>query len=497
MKPHFSFVTGALRRFLSSVRPPDAVTVLRFDSTWIRLCAGRAGQIDLNTCVPDQVEFGNYTDIGAALREGIAELQGSSADILILLFLTDGRHAPPPFSRYSGIVGPAWTELEREGSELARQREVLGFAIGLQRYTDVALLRRALPPDRTEVVSLADPGLLQSRLDQIRMRIQRRRLAFAVREELDKGRVSIAPAGEPRLVGAGLVVPYTVTSQYAHLPVRFGLGGIEGHRAARATFPPGPPLLTLQPGDTVSFDVGLPAPIFKRWRVGKTSERWAIQLVFHPEAGFLDAEEIRTLGIEASVRVEGTSQPVTFGQEVGISILFLAGLPLSAILLTLGGRRWLSVPAPAVYGMLQISSVHHATEEKRYQLDKFGKASVKVGGQDGDIPLVLRTEQGREGEAGHPPGPGVGMTIEVRRMRGWDSLVVIPSGAGVQVGDRWLVQGQEEALKQEVVRVRAGSLDLILSEVGPRRSPSPRWGVMVALAAAVAAGMAALYRFAP
>jgi hypothetical protein len=500
MKPYFTTVTGALRQFLASLRAPDTIAVLRFDTTWIRLCAGPAGQVDLSTCVPDRVEFGKYTDIGAALQQGIAELQRSAAEILVLLFLTDGRHDPPPFSKYPGLVGPAWTDLERQGNELARRREVLGFAIGLQRYADVALLRRALPPDRTEVVSLAGPGLLQSRLDEIRMRIQRRRLAFAVREELKKGGVTIARAGEPRLVDERLVVPYTVTSQYVHLPVRFRLDRIEGHPAARASIAAGPPA-ALQPGKTVSFDVGLPAPTFKRWRVGKAVERWAVQLVFHPEVGFLDAQEIRTLGIEPSVRVGGTTQSVAFAQQVGISLLFLAGLPLSALLLALGGRRWLSVPAPSVYGILQISSVGDAREEKRYRLDEFGKASVKVGGQEGDIPvrevLAPRTEQGREGEAGRPRGPGVEMTIEVRRWRGWDSLVVIPSAAGVQVDDRWLVQGREEALEQEVVRVRAGGLDLILSEVGPRRAPSPRWGVMVALAAVVAAGMAVLYRFAP
>jgi len=174
MKPYFTTVTGALRQFLASVRAPDTIAVLRFDTTWIRLCAGPAGQVDLSTCVPDRVEFGKYTDIGAALQQGIAELQRSAAEILVLLFLADGRHDPPPFSRYPGLVGPAWTDLERQGNELARRREVRGFAIGLQRYADVALLRRALPPDRTEVVSLAGPGLLQSRLDEIRMRIQRR-----------------------------------------------------------------------------------------------------------------------------------------------------------------------------------------------------------------------------------------------------------------------------------------------------------------------------------
>jgi hypothetical protein len=500
MKPHFAAVAGPLRQFISSLKPPDTLTVVRFDTTWVRLCEGLAGEVPVDTCVPDRVEFGRHTDIGAALRQGLAELERSKADILILLFLTDGRHEPPPFSHFPSLVGQAWTDLERGGRRIAREREVFGFVVGLQQYADVALLRRLLPPDRTEVFSLSDPRLLRDRLDAISAKIRRRRLAFAVREELRKGQLVFDQTGQARIAGDRLIVPYSVKSEYAHLPVRFRLDRIEGVPGARVAPQPGQ-AVTLEPGRSLPFEVALPSPTFGKWRVGKTVERWSAQLALHPDVEFLDAQEVRALGITPSARVRGVSQSVAFGQEVGISVLFLAGLPVSVLLLALGGRRWLSVPAPSVYGILRISSARDTREEGRYRLDEFGKSSVRVGGQEGDIPirevLAPAMEQGREGDATLPRGPGIEMAIEVRRQRGWDSLVVIPSAAGVQVGDRWVVEGQEEGLEQEVVSVRAGGLDLVLSEVGPRRAPSPRLGLMVALVAAVVAGMAVLFRLAP
>lgn len=477
MRPYFAGVAGSLRQFLSSLKSPDTVTVIRFDTTWVRLCTGTAGEIVVDACAPDRVEFGRHTDIGAALRQGLAEAERSTADILILLFLTDGKHEPPPFSQYPGLAGQAWTELERKGYRLAQQREIFGFAVGLRQYADVALLRRVLPPDRTQVINLSAPGLLQGQLDAIRAKIRQRRLASAVREELRKGRVAINPAGPPRIVGERLIAPYGVRSEYSRLPVRFRLRTIEGRPDARVSLPSGA-ATTLEPGKAVPLEVFLPVPTSAKWRVGKTVERWEEALTLVPEAAFVHEREIQALGITPAVRVAGTSQTLNVSRQAGIAVTFLGGLLAGVIMVAWGRRRWLSIPPPSAYGVLQLPASNQS-----YAIEVFRKPVVTLGGPEGDVALPGASEPRA--------------TIQARRQQGWDSLVVIPASIGAQVGDRWVVPGQEEALEQEVVHVQTGGVEVVLSEVGPRRAPSAQWGPMAVLLAGLAVGLVVLHRFGP
>jgi hypothetical protein len=163
---------------------------------------------------------GQHTDIGAALERAVAELRRPGAHRTQFFFiLTDGKHEPPPGSRYPGKTGPPWDALRRTAVNTLSDRMLQVTALGIGQDTDVSLVRSVFPDALTIVV---DRAALRAFFGRRREELRREKLRLQMGSELSAGIVAVdAPAstvltGHP---GEWMTLPLAFSNRCPHLPV--------------------------------------------------------------------------------------------------------------------------------------------------------------------------------------------------------------------------------------------------------------------------------------
>lgn len=151
-------VRASLRPLLTSLSPRDHLSLITFDTLPTLLYRGAIGSspTDALRRLP-ATATGDNTDIGAAIDEGLNELERPQANkIGTIILLTDGRHAPPSNSPYPSDSRPAWDDLARRAQAVSSRHGVNAFALALRPGTDASLLKTvfsqakivSLPPDQ-------------------------------------------------------------------------------------------------------------------------------------------------------------------------------------------------------------------------------------------------------------------------------------------------------------------------------------------------------------
>ncbi|AEH11665.1 von Willebrand factor type A [Candidatus Protofrankia datiscae] len=221
----FDQVRDFLRGYVAGLTPADRFTLIRFDAVPALLYSGSAADagsaIDQLPLVPN----GGATDIGAAIREAVNELDRRDASPVSAVFLlTDGAHNPP---RSSDFPDPEsndrpWQALQdhtRQRLDLAR---VHGHGIALrnddQAMAGASLLKWALPA--TKVLALP-PDQLRAYLDRAKEDSRRLTAAGLLTPDTQE---QVTVSWEPRLAdvdpGAShLVTQVKLTSRAKWLPV--------------------------------------------------------------------------------------------------------------------------------------------------------------------------------------------------------------------------------------------------------------------------------------
>ena len=294
------------------------------------------------------------TDIGAALSETLKRLESpDSSEVQTVIFLTDGRHAPPDSSRYQGARGPAWDQLTARGRTLAGSRilDVYGAGIGASGSTDVSLVGRVFPdPSVLDV----PPDQLGPIFDSAVKRSQALRVQGPLQRELEAGAVQ-ASVPDPPDLAAGATFEIRLESTLDVLPLDLALEGVavqvEG-QPVEAELTGGPRVLRLPPGGSETVEVRAVLPVQdSRFQVPAQEQSAAVQFAVSGTATARPSELIdRLYGLDSAVPL-AQPEPVRVGRTIGytyLQVLVAAALLALALLLLALFLRWLLVPPPLI-----------------------------------------------------------------------------------------------------------------------------------------------------
>ncbi|MGW9430015.1 vWA domain-containing protein [Streptomyces decoyicus] len=257
-KGRYDTVRSTLRTFLGGLARTDHVALITFDDRPEARYIGSAGDpAKIVARLPKAPDPAGGTDLGAALDQGLRELERTdAARVASVVMLTDGRHDPPAKTGYPTSSGAAWDALRKRAEALGKRTELAGYAVplgsgatGADRLGAVVENTLVLRPG-----SIQDLGAyLQRAGDSTRARSAARLLA----EDRGKGvTASWKAAGVHDLTDGPATAFVTFRSATAHVPLT-----VSGARVSVDGVPLGvtgvPKRLTLEPGESRTYDVRL------------------------------------------------------------------------------------------------------------------------------------------------------------------------------------------------------------------------------------------------
>ncbi|MFC9233414.1 VWA domain-containing protein [Streptomyces decoyicus] len=386
-KGRYDTVRATLRTFLGGLTPTDHVALITFDDRPEARYIGSAGDpAKIVARLPKAPDPAGGTDIGAALDQGLRELERTdAARIASVVMLTDGRHDPPAKTGYPKSSGPAWDALRKRAEALGKRTELAGYAVplgsgatGADRLGAVVGNTLVLRPG-----SIQDLGAyLQRAGDSTRARSAARLLA----EDRGKGvTASWKKTGVHDLTDGPATASVTFRSATAHVPLT-----VSGTRISADGVPLGvtgvPKRLTLEPGESRTYDVrldggphasGLP---YRRTEAGSAALR---------VSGQVSSPWQRALAPEADLKVPGavkiTGGPLTVRAEVGSAYFLPAVFLVFAAALVLGWLWWRSVNRPVLSGELTAAPVFDAGIPDRIALSGRRVTFTPRGGGRGTV----------------------------------------------------------------------------------------------------------------
>jgi hypothetical protein len=460
MRPFFNQVLEAVRVLLQALPSDDILTIYRFDDFPIRLCNDVIKKLgDPSNYLPKDVNRDpkSRTEIGETFEKALNDIEASQASIFFVFFLTDGKEEPRVGSKFYTHHEESWAALARRGQKLAQQKEIWGYGLGLRRYTDVALLAKIISPERVEVITMRSPSELRGLIESLREKTRRRWLRSAVEKELESGFLELVQVKAPSAKRGKVQVAYAIRSTYPHLDVRpFNLGLNIPDAKASLENPVSVPTM----GRSRSFTVSFGLPPYPRWRLGKKRIVGEKRLIFQATPAFVDAEEIKGLGLEPRVMLKGFETDASYSFSVGIPISFPVILIISIILGYLLIPRWTKLPPPEVFGT--VSACGNPPED----LGLKHRGRVTIGGADQDICFPCLTGA---------------FEIEVRREGSYDTLFLRPIQGQIQLGGRTLSPYAREKIQDNTVIVSVNGIDVTLTWVSPRRAPRRAYGKALGL----------------
>ncbi|MFC6084854.1 vWA domain-containing protein [Sphaerisporangium aureirubrum] len=113
----FPLVRRQLKALLRGVEPGDQVLLFPFDEH-VRREIPLDGPEDVDRL---RVPKGQWTDIGAALDQAVAWLDGHPSPLAAIMLASDNEHYPAPGSRYGASGGAAWRRLAERGRDLEKK----------------------------------------------------------------------------------------------------------------------------------------------------------------------------------------------------------------------------------------------------------------------------------------------------------------------------------------------------------------------------------------
>lgn len=243
-------VRSRLAELLDIMEPSDRLALFTFDSTVAVQYRGLVGaQSARQLATLPKARLG-WSDQGAALEAGVAELARSGANSqAVVVMITDGRPDAGPGSDYQSEVGKAWSELIDNGNRLVGQRPIASYQLSLSAASDAAALSRVFPSTRLMKVSSASRQIaaIRTELDQLRAG----RLLGA---EL-QAPITVSWAGSFGSGSTGWVpITVTVTSPYAHVPVVLEHMRVAANGEMSAEVSGVPKVIELAPGETKQLD---------------------------------------------------------------------------------------------------------------------------------------------------------------------------------------------------------------------------------------------------
>ncbi|WP_405757479.1 VWA domain-containing protein [Streptomyces sp. NBC_01420] len=368
-KGRYDTVRSTLRSFLGGLTPADHVALITFDDRpEARYIGSAEDPAAIVGRLPKKPDANGGTDIGAALDQGLRELErDDAASVASVVMLTDGKHQPPRRSTYPKSSGPPWKALRKRADALAGHTELAGYALplasgasGADRLGDVVDNTVVLRPG-----SIQDLGrYLQRAGDSTRARSAAKLLAD------DKGKgvtASWRTAGARDVTDGSATASVTFRSATARVPLT-----VSDTRVSVAGAPLDvsgvPRRLTLDPGESRTYSVHLTGKpggggSFRHTegasaalRVsGKVSSPW--QQALAPD-----------LNLKVPASVGTTGDPLRVRAEVG-SALLLPGILLVLVAVpVLVALRWLRVNRPALTGVLTAAPVFANAIPDRFPL---------------------------------------------------------------------------------------------------------------------------------
>lgn len=261
--PPWPGVVRGYKALVNAVGPADRLGLITFDSTAaIRLDpeALRTDQ-DRATAIKQLPKRprGQFTDIGTALEAAVSRLsRAGAAEIQTLVFITDGRHDPPPNSKYPSKSSPSWKPLERRGRALDRSRRsrlnVFGWGTGAASSTDVGLVRRVFP--NAQIMALP-PRQVPQFLESLATEVQRERVRPSAQSDL---RAQIqSTLAVPDELTADMEADLNLTNPRVGLPTNVSLRGLTVTEADGSSVDATvtPQQVRLAPGESAQISVTL------------------------------------------------------------------------------------------------------------------------------------------------------------------------------------------------------------------------------------------------
>lgn len=461
MKPFFAEVLSAVQALLNALPKDDSVTVYRFDTYAVIQCEGTISSLDLNQCLPTEVNTsrGSKTEIGEAFRKVLDSVESSKAPITTIFFLTDGKEEPRADSDFAKNHDAAWTQIGQQAKRITTGRDIWGYGLGLKEYTDVNLLSRILPQDRVEVISMKNPSELRARLETLVERVQRNWLKVAVQEELTKYRVELQAVSEPKMSGLTVSQEFSIRSLYPHLDVE----------ATSVNVSATEPSVTVSPSSVAVPKQGTSEPVLLSFlvqeppvssKIGRRLVAGEVPVSWTVKTAFVDADEIRQLGLDPLPQIKADAVTVKYAYHTGYPASFFLSLGFLPIIAIACAFLWLRLPRPIVYGKLKIG------ETSAQDLEAFRKKDVRIGCAGSDITV---------------PNVSGFFTLRVKRSGNWDTLSFRPGSDKIYFGGRLESSHTELELKQKLVEIRIEGVELLLTNVQQRSIPRRAWGKWAAV----------------
>jgi hypothetical protein len=451
MKLFFNQVLEAVQVLLKVLPPDDILTIYRFDDFPIRLCNDVVKKLgDPSNYLPKDVNRDpkSRTEIGETLEKALDDIETSKASIFFLFFLTDGKEEPRVGSKFYTHHEESWAALAMHGQKLAQQKEIWGYGLGLRRYTDVTLLAKVIPSERVEIITMRNPSELQGLIESLREKVRRRWIQSAVARELESGFLELVQVETPKVRHGRVKVSYVIRSTYTHLDIRPFSLSVNILPDMKVSFKT--PISVPTRGKSQSFTVSFKLPHYSRWRFGKKRIVEKRKLIFQATPSFMDAEEIRNLGLEPNVKLKGFQTDISYSFLVGIPISFLIVLVLSVLLGSYQILKWMRLPPPEVFGIVS------ACGSPPVDLGREHRKVITIGGTGQDIFFPCLTGA---------------FKIEVQREGSFDILLLQPIQGNIQLRGRTLSPYAREEIQGDRIVVNVNGVDVTLTFVSPRRVP--------------------------
>ncbi|MEU8509165.1 vWA domain-containing protein [Streptomyces brevispora] len=368
-KGRYDTVRSTLRTFLGGLTHSDHVALVTFDDRPEARYIGSAGDpAAIVARLPKKPDANGGTDIGAALDQGLRELErDDAASVASVVMLTDGKHQPPRRSAYPKSSGPPWKALRKRADALAQRTELAGYALplasgasGADRLGDVVDNTVVLRPG-----SIQDLGrYLQRAGDSTRARSAAKLLA----DDQGKGvTASWKPAGVRDITDGSATASVTFRSATAHVPLT-----VSDARVSAAGAPLDvsgvPRRLTLEPGESRTYSVRLAGKPGGGGPFRHTEEASAVLRVSGQVSSPWQKALAPGVDLKVPAAVGATGGPLRVRAEVGSALLLPGIILVLATALVLGALRWLSVNRPALTGVLTAAPVFANAIPQRFPL---------------------------------------------------------------------------------------------------------------------------------
>ena len=336
-------VRDQLRQLLTGLDSDDRVSLLTFDSTVRRRYRGLVGNNPdaLIAKLPSKA-LGDHTDIGAAIADGLGELEREDTHRLTaLILITDGELDTLPGARYAEVDSAAWKRLKTRATTLSTDHEVAAYAVSLLASTDAVLLKKVFP--QASEVGATEVG---SRFAEVAGDLVHLQAAKALKDEL-LAPITVAWTGDlgaSLATGGAVPVQLAVTSPYPHVPVVLSDLAVQAPDGLTVSVSGLPDKITLQPGGTVMAN----AQVRVTGSPGANAAVSLLAKVTSPWSKVLDKD----LGLKFAPTIDGFAAVPPAPIKLPPNLLPLAGggaaLVLGACMVFLVVRRLLTPPMTGV-----------------------------------------------------------------------------------------------------------------------------------------------------